>query len=122
VSTHLSNLSCYVNPELRLENLAMYIIQGKNVLVDDISCFGQMPKILTVKDKNRDSYTQKVCQLFTYLVTRFEQGDVRNNLLITMFKTKLLDTNLSNEIFTFFSAIVTKFLTNNIKLSSKLEE
>lgn len=118
----LKNINSYANPQLHMENLAIYILQGKNVLVDDVSCSGQFAKLSANKDPARDSYTQKVCKLFTHLVGKFDQGEVKNNLLVTMFKTKLLDSNLSNEIFTVFSAIVTRYITSNIKLSPKLEE
>ena len=92
------------------------------MLIDDTSCFGQLTKLLGDRDRTRDGYTQKICKLFTYLVGKFDQGEVRNNLLVTMFKTKLLDGGLSNEIFTVYSAIVTRYITSNIKLSPKLEE
>ena len=39
-----------------------------------------------------------------------------------MFKTKLLDGGLSNEIFTVYSALVTRYITTNIKLTPKLED
>lgn len=96
----------------------MYILKGVNVLVDDISCFGHFPRILG-EDLQTGDYTKKVCQLFTYLISKFD--DLKNNLLVTMFKTKLLDDNLSNEIFTFFSAIVSKLISSNVKLTPKLE-
>jgi hypothetical protein len=98
----------------------MYIIKGINVLIDDISCFGQFPKILGA-DMQTGNYTKKVCQIFTYLISKIDSPEVLNNLLVTMFKTKLLDDNLSNEIFTFFSALVSKLISSNIKLTPKLE-
>lgn len=89
VISSLKNIHCTKNPQLNLENLAIYVLKGINVCVCKVSCHGDFMKLY---DKDYQLYLAKVVK---YLYHRFEDQGVKANIVLTLGKLNEIDQNMS---------------------------